>query len=120
MRIFASILTLTALLMAPVALSAHMKYEKSVPAADSTVDKAPTTIQVWFSQAPDTAVSKIEVAGPNGPVKTMGLHAMEKSVMVTLDGATPDGAYTVSWQSAGDDGHVQKGEFKFTVKAAAQ
>jgi methionine-rich copper-binding protein CopC len=35
-----------------------------------------------------------------------------------IDGTIADGAYVVTWQSAGDDGHLQKGDFKFTFKAA--
>jgi len=118
MHTFVPGIVLTALLAATAGLSAHMKFEKSEPAADATVTAPLKTIQVWFSEAPDTKVSKVELVGPNGPVKTMGLHAMDKSLMVMIDGAAPAGAYTVSWQSAGDDGHVQKGTFKFTLKAA--
>jgi methionine-rich copper-binding protein CopC len=95
-----------------------MKLQKSEPAADSTVTTAPNTIQIWFSEAPDTKVSKVELAGPKGPIKVMGLHAMDKSLMVMIDGTIADGAYVVTWQSAGDDGHLQKGDFKFTFKAA--
>jgi methionine-rich copper-binding protein CopC len=111
---------LTALVSAPVALSAHMKFEKSEPVANGTATAPLKMIQVWFSEAPDTTVSKIDVVGPNGPVKVTGLHAMDKSLMVMVDAAAPAGAYTVTWQSAGDDGHLQKGEFKFTLKAAKQ
>lgn len=111
------ILAAAVFLAVPVVLSAHMKFEKATPAPDSTVNAPLKTIQVWFSEAPDPKVSRIEIVGPDGPVKISGMHAMEKSLMVMIDGATPGGAYTVNWQSAGDDGHVQKGEFKFTVAA---
>jgi methionine-rich copper-binding protein CopC len=114
---FPKVIAVAVLLLAPVVLSAHMKLEKATPAPDSTVSAPLKTIQMWFSEAPDPTVSKIEVVGPEGPVKATGLHAMEKSLMATIDGPTPPGAYKVSWQSAGDDGHVQKGEFKFTVAA---
>jgi methionine-rich copper-binding protein CopC len=40
------------------------------------------------------------------------------SLMASVGDAMPDGTYTVSWQSAGDDGHLQKGEFTFSVKQA--
>lgn len=113
-KTFARTAALLALLIVPVALSAHMKFEKSEPAPDSTV-KAVKTIQLWFSEAPDQKVSKIEVVGPGGPMKVAGLHAMGKSLMVAIEGTAPAGAYTVNWQSAGDDGHVQKGDFKFTL-----
>jgi len=114
---FSKLIAVAGVLAAPVVLSAHMKLEKATPAPDSTVSAPLKTIQMWFSEAPDPTVSKIEVVGPEGPVKATGLHAMEKSLMVTIDGPTPAGTYKVNWQSAGDDGHVQKGEFKFTVAA---
>jgi len=41
---------------------AHMKLTKSLPAADSMGSKPPQ-IQIWFTQAPDKAVSKIGVSG---------------------------------------------------------
>jgi methionine-rich copper-binding protein CopC len=39
-----------------------------------------------------------------------------KSISAGVAGTLQDGAYTAAWQSAGDDGHVQKGDFKFTLK----
>ena len=29
-----------------------------------------------------------------------------------------DGDYVVKWQTSGDDGHIQKGEYKFTLKSS--
>ena len=40
----------------------------------------------------------------------------DKSMSTAVEGAMGDGAYKVAWQAAGDDGHVQKGEFSFTVR----
>ena len=42
----------------------------------------------------------------------------DKSMMADLKAHLSDGNYVVSWQAAGDDGHVSKGEFKFSVKSA--
>lgn len=117
-RGFVPAIVFAALVAATATLSAHMKFEKSEPAPKSTVSVPLKMIQVWFTEAPDSKVSKLEVVGPNGPVKTTGLHAMDKSLMVTIDGAATAGAYTVNWQSAGTDGHVQKGNFTFTLKAS--
>jgi methionine-rich copper-binding protein CopC len=96
-------------------LSAHMKMQKSEPAADSTVKAPLKTVQVWFSEAPDAAVSKLTLKGPAGDVKVSGVHVMAKSLMGTVEGNPGPGKYTLAWQSAGDDGHAQKGEFSFTV-----
>jgi methionine-rich copper-binding protein CopC len=40
----------------------------------------------------------------------------KNNVMAPIVGKMADGKYTVSWQTAGDDGHVQKGTFSFTLK----
>lgn len=99
-----------------VPLAAHMKFEKAVPAKDGTVTAPLKTVQVWFTEVPDAKVSKLDLAGPSGPVNVTGLRAMNKSLIVTVEGPTPPGAYTVAWQSAGNDGHLLKGTFRFTLK----
>jgi methionine-rich copper-binding protein CopC len=102
-----------------VTVFAHMKPTKMQPAADSTVTTPPSRLQVWFTQAPDPKVSKLELVGPEGPVKLTGFQVTkEKSIIADVDGSLTDGRYTTRWQSAGDDGHVQKGEYNFTIKRA--
>lgn len=103
------------------ALSAHMKLVKSMPAADATTTAPPSGIQVWFSQAPDVKVSKLDLTGPSGAVKLTNFHAMEdKSIRAMVADKMPDGGYAVAWQAAGDDGHLQKGRFTFTLKRGAE
>jgi methionine-rich copper-binding protein CopC len=100
-----------------VPVFAHMKASKMEPAANATVTTSPARIQVWFTQAPDPKVSKLELAGPTGPLKLTGFQVTAgKSIVATVDGSLADGRYTARWQAAGDDGHVQKGEYVFTVK----
>jgi methionine-rich copper-binding protein CopC len=118
LRTFAAALVLAVAGLA--ILQAHMKFEKAQPAADSTVTAAPSSIQVFFTQAPDVKVSKLELRGASGAIALTNLHAMGKSLMATVADKMTDGVYTVAWQAAGTDGHVQKGEFKFTLKQRAQ
>lgn len=100
-----------------VGLAAHTKLLRSEPAANSTVGAPPAHVQLWFNEAPDLKVSKIEIAGPSGKLELDAAHVMDaKSVMAAIKGDVPDGKYTTSWRTAGKDGHVIKGEFVFTVK----
>jgi methionine-rich copper-binding protein CopC len=102
-----------------VSLVAHMKATKLEPAANSSLTASPARVQVWFTQAPDPKVSKLELAGPAGAVKLTALQiTKERSIVASVDGTLTDGRYTVRWQSAGDDGHIQKGEYAFTIKRA--
>lgn len=115
---FRSVLfVLVALVGLTIGLQAHMKLEKSDPASGSTLTAAPKSINLHFNEKIDVAVSKVALKGPAGEVKLGPAHAMgEKHLMADVQGTVGDGAYTISWQSAGPDGHVQKGDIAFTVK----
>ena len=67
-RIRTAALAVAATLLVAITLSAHTKAVKTLPAADATV-AAPTTVQVWFNETPDVAVSKLTLEGPSGAVK---------------------------------------------------
>ena len=112
----ATLAALAIVASASVLVRAHAKLEKTEPAANATVQTAPTHVQLFFSEAPDVAVSKIEIKGASDKVKLVQAHVMGKSLMATVQGEMSDGVYTVLWQTSGDDGHPQKGEFAFTLK----
>jgi methionine-rich copper-binding protein CopC len=101
---------------AAVIVRAHAKLEKTEPAANATVASVPNHVQLFFNETPDLAVSKLEIKGPSDKVKLVNTHVMGKSLMAMVEGEMTDGVYTVLWTTAGDDGHPQKGEFKFTLK----
>jgi methionine-rich copper-binding protein CopC len=94
----------------------HMRMTKSKPEADTAVPTAPSAIQAWFSQEPELAVSRMAVEGPDGSVELGDLRAGEEFSLVSdVPASLRPGNYTVSWRTAGDDGHVVRGEFAFTV-----
>lgn len=112
---------MAAVVMVTALVQAHTKLEKSEPAADSTVAAAPKSVQLFFNEALDQKVSKVEVTGPSGKVETGPVHSMaDKDLMAAFPGALGNGKYTVNWQTAGKDGHVIKGAFSFTVQVKAQ
>ncbi len=114
LRICAAVL-FVAVLARPV--EAHMKPVKSEPAADAAVATSPKQVQVWFTQSPDPKLSKLAMTGPSGSIKLTDVRVTaDKSIVATVDGSLTDGRYSVRWQAAGDDGHLQKGEFAFTVQ----
>jgi methionine-rich copper-binding protein CopC len=117
----ASALFALLLLGLATAAYAHFKVSKTEPADGAVVDRPVRDLRIWFSQEPDVALSKLELAGPSGALQVQNVHTMgEKDLMGTVVGTMPDGEYTAKWQAAGDDGHVLKGEWKFTVKRASR
>lgn len=98
-------------------ISAHMTIAKTEPADGATITATPTSVQLFVSEKPDLAVTKVALSGPSGKVELGPAHTMsEKTIMAPITGKMVDGKYSVAWQTAGDDGHVQKGAFAFTLK----
>jgi methionine-rich copper-binding protein CopC len=104
-----------------VMVQAHAKLEKSEPADKATITAPPPHVELWFNEKPDVKTSKIELRGASGPVTLGPVHSMApKTLMAVVSGEMPDGSYTTSWQTAGDDGHVLKGQFTFALKRVKQ
>ena len=110
------------IVVAGVALSAHLKVEKTFPETDATVTATPDHVQVWFSQAPTVPVSSLTLEGPEGKV-TMGKAVagkvdgkLDRSIVAPITGAVSAGKYTVTWKTSGPDGHIQTGTFDFIIK----
>lgn len=112
-------ITLAIALAAAVSVSAHMAYSKSMPAKDASLSESPDHVQVWFTQDPEPAVSQLSLEGPSGEV-ALGETTVgdEKSLVADIPATLTPGSYTVKWRSAGDDGHVLRGDFAFSVRAA--
>lgn len=115
-NIFAAVLFAGA--FATLAL-AHNKLLKSAPDAGATLNTSPARVEIWFAEKPDVTVSKITVKGPAGAVEMGPTHAnAQTSIVADFKSKLADGQYVVSWQTAGDDGHVSKGDFTFSLKSA--
>lgn len=109
-----------ALVVVAVAVaSAHMAVQKTMPEADAVLSESPHHIRIWFTQSPDPAISRLTLEGAGGAVDLGDTQVQDdKSLMAMLPSQLAAGAYTVQWRTAGDDGHTQRGDFAFTVRAA--
>ena len=66
-------------------------------------------------------MTKVDITGPSGKVELGPAHSMaDNDIMAAIKGPLGNGKYTVNWQAAGKDGHVQKGAFSFSVQKAQQ
>jgi methionine-rich copper-binding protein CopC len=86
-------------------------------AADSTV-AAPSTVQLWFTEAPQLAVTSVRMTGPNDAAVTMGRvrAGADKSVTAAVEGQLAPGHYTIAWRTMSRDGHPMRGTIPFTVR----
>ena len=111
------LLLVTLVVSTLVVVQGHTKLEKSEPANGAALSAAPPHLQLWFNESPDLAVTRIVLVGPAGTVDLSPTHLKgPKTVMAGITGPMRDGKYTASWQTAGDDGHLIKGEIAFTLQ----
>jgi hypothetical protein len=110
---------LAAIAMLAVPALAHAPVEGTSPKNGSTVSKV-RTVTVRFGEA--VVTGKITVYNASGKAlsaKTSGLAPKNKArVRAVFARNLPSGSYTVKWRALADDGHHQKGTFRFKVKAS--
>lgn len=110
---------LASLVVASAAWAVHATLVKAVPAIDGTISAAPTTLTLWFNERPDVSLSNIRLRGPDSVLvaTTAARGATDSMAIVTeVRGTLAPGAYTVLYRTAGPDGHVMRGSYKFTLQ----
>lgn len=112
-----------AVLIAPALLFAHARLAKSTPAANATLTVSPTALTLWFTERPELRFTKIDLLDlANAPVAIGAVAAVageSMAMMAPIPATLPNATYTVSWRTAGADGHAITGKFSFTVAAPA-
>lgn len=98
----------------------HFALSRSAPAADATVP-SPAEVRLWFTQVGQPGSVAIRLINPSGGAVPTGDPTPNEDdgrvYHVSVAETLPAGAYTVSWRGIGDDGHVVRGDFSFTVSA---
>ncbi len=120
LRVTVGLLSVVVWLFAALPVAAHAELEATSPRADSTVDTPPQRVAARFSEALGDD-STIELLGPDGSsVASGGIDPENPARLVLAAPAVMEpGEYEVRWAAFGDDGHLERGTFSFTVSAAA-
>ncbi len=107
---------LAALLATPTLLLAHTKLLRSSPASNARLDHSPSSIDLWFSEAPALRMTSIDVLDSTGAKMSLGeITESGEHLAVSIMRALAPGRYTVVWKTAADDGHVSDGRFVFVI-----
>ena len=97
----------------------HAFLDHSEPRVGSTLGKSPVSVNIWYTQQPEPAFSRIEVYDSDGKeVDEKDTHPDEKDareLIVSLPDLPP-GKYKVVWHVLSVDTHKTQGDFKFTIQ----
>jgi methionine-rich copper-binding protein CopC len=98
---------------------AHAALQRAMPAVGGEVSGSPTQVQLWFSEALEPALSKVEVKNAAGASVNAGYSKVAADDKRRIDvpvTALAAGTYRVEWAVVSVDGHKTSGSFVFTVK----
>lgn len=107
------------LLAAAPATFAHAFLDHADPRVGSEVDRAPSRVTLWFSQALEPAFSSVKVLDASGKEVDRGGGKPDPSDPAVMRVAVPPlapGKYRVVWRVLSADTHVTKGDFTFEVR----
>jgi copper resistance protein C len=98
----------------------HFALSGSAPEAGSSV-QSPSEIRLWFTEEPAEGTVQIRLV----EAEEAGLHVEDvvqdtedaRVFSIEMHGTLEPGTYNVSWRGMGDDGHVVRESFEFTVVA---
>lgn len=106
-----------------VSVFAHAKLEKSSPQKDEVLNKAPKTVELFFSVAiQSSGINSVIVTDENGKrVDKNDLSVSDDDKRLTTGlNELSSGAYKVDWRAISTDDHTIKGEYTFTVKLSSR
>jgi len=118
---------LSALLGISTSAFAHAHLKTAEPAVNSTVDTAPKSLSLHFTEGVDAHFSGVEVSGPvmpgmanmAAPVVAQKIElnpADNTNVTVPLPAHLAAGQYQVKWHALATDGHKTNGDYTITIK----
>lgn len=103
-----------AILLAPAAASAHAILIDSTPPDHGTIPAGNQTLDLRYNSRIDHARSRLTLDGTNARMVLPLEKDSPPDALVTKADLTP-GAYVVHWQVLAIDGHLTRGDVRFTV-----
>ncbi|MEV4460554.1 copper resistance CopC family protein [Microbispora sp. NPDC049633] len=114
----AAVTTVIAGVTGPAA--AHTGLKSSTPKDGATVKKAPSHIELVFTEKIDRQFVTVVVTGPGGRKVAKGKPSTIGPVVTQpLTAGLPNGRYAIAFRVVSSDGHPVSGELHFTLKAPA-
>lgn len=100
----------------------HLRLERAEPAVDTVVSAAPEELRLFYSEEPHLATTSVQMMAEDESVVTLASPLADADnnqlIRVGVEGEMAPGMYTVAWRTTSADGHVVRGDYRFTVSAA--
>ncbi|MEK9500835.1 copper resistance CopC family protein [Gaopeijia maritima] len=101
----------------------HLRLERAEPAVDTVVTTAPEELRLFYSEEPHLATTTVRMMAEDETAIELAAPAADAEnkqlIRVGVEGDMAPGLYTVAWRTTSADGHVVRGDYRFTVREAS-
>ncbi|MDR3538919.1 MAG: copper resistance protein CopC [Acetobacteraceae bacterium] len=104
-----------ALSLAPLPASAHAILESSTPPAGGSVPAGTVAMQFHYNSRIDRQRSRLVLTRPDHGQTTLKIAADDPPEVLSTTAELTPGSYSVRWQVLAIDGHITRGDVRFTV-----
>lgn len=98
----------------------HIRLEMSSPERDEVLSAVPSQLRLVFSGPIEARYTSVTLTAPNGTRVPIGdvvfADGSDRDITTMLPALTQSGSYTVTWRTAGADGHVLEGSYAFVLE----
>ncbi len=99
----------------------HNHLVKAAPAIDGKVSQPPTQLVLWFSEAPELKLSSVKLRSAADTTQLVATGPVvagpePKSIAAPVTGKLAPGSYEVVYRTAGTDGHIVHGKYRFSLE----
>jgi len=99
----------------PAGAQAHAVLVRTVPSASGTVNQAPATVQLTYSEQVEPRFASVSVTNAAGEQMTAGRPTREGETLSVALGKLQEGWYLVYWRVISADGHPVRGAYTFAL-----
>ena len=103
------------LLLAPKLALAHAILLQSQPADQATISPGERTLVLRYNSRIDHQLSRLTLQGTNAQM-TLPLDPKSPADTLSAKADLTPGTYLIHWQVLATDGHMTRGDVRFTVK----
>jgi len=99
----------------------HITLTRTIPKAGETLSGDVSEIRLFFSGAPLLRGASVRVVTSSRSLVRSSPPAADpndpKQLFVEMERPLEPGSYVIQWRCIADDGHVMRGDFRFSVEA---
>ena len=103
-------------LVPPIVL-AHAELKAAKPEPGETVESAPHSIDLTFTEAMQSGQIMLYSADNELIATSLQNEDTSETIIANIDQVLTEGEYTVFWQATSDDGHMINGSYNFAYQA---